>query len=346
MAIPKPPNPAVSKRFASIGRDLAGLPSVPVRSPKTPPKSPPAPDFPGRHTVSQGRPGTSRARAAGLDIPGMVRIPRTPFVLYRRFGASDRVRLPEYWIGATAVTNEQFDAFWRSALPTFAISAAAQEGTSSVVLGHVEQNMVAGVIRCLEGIFGGGLQAQLQAEPIARSVDASFAYPQQPVTNITWFDALAYCAWFGMVMSDRLGISLRGRLPTEAEWERAARGKSGRDYIFPHWTLDEAAAWFGNLGSDIGPEMVGQKRPNSYGLYDMIGNVNEWCLDVAGRESSFAIHDQGCNPALDDPSERVIRGGNCLDRTREHLHAGARKERDPHTGDRFVGFRCVLTVAS
>lgn len=102
--------------------------------------------------------------------------------------------------------------------------------------------------------------------------DANFNHPRQPVTAVSWFDAEAYCQWLSAVTGARY------RLPTEAEWERAARGGSeGR--LFP-WG-DEPPASRPGYGErwKTGPEPVGQSEPNGYGLFEMCENVHEWCSD-------------------------------------------------------------------
>jgi formylglycine-generating enzyme required for sulfatase activity len=99
-----------------------------------------------------------------------------------------------------------------------------------------------------------------------------FSHPQQPVVAVSWFQAIAYCEWLSQMTSRHF------RLPTEAEWERAARG--GTDgKLFP-WgdappeSLDlYAQRW------KSGPEPVGFHEQNAYGLFDICANVHEWCSD-------------------------------------------------------------------
>jgi formylglycine-generating enzyme required for sulfatase activity len=106
--------------------------------------------------------------------------------------------------------------------------------------------------------------------------DPAFNHPQQPVVAVSWFDAVRYCDWLAALTKRNY------RLPTEAEWERAARG--GREEALYPWgdeppeSLPDYAArseayW------KTGPEPVACADPNAYGLYNMCDNVHEWCSD-------------------------------------------------------------------
>ena len=102
--------------------------------------------------------------------------------------------------------------------------------------------------------------------------DPDFSHPAQPVVAVSWFDAVAYCKWLG----SKFGKVYR--LPTEAEWERAARGGvEGETYPWGNAAPDElpdyARRW------KTGPEPVGLYSPNAYGLYNLGDNVHEWCAD-------------------------------------------------------------------
>ena len=102
--------------------------------------------------------------------------------------------------------------------------------------------------------------------------DPAFCNPDQPVVSVSWFDALAYCEWLSKVSGRRY------RLPTEAEWERAARGgREGGRYPWgedaPESLPDYASRW------KTGPEPVGLYSPNPLGVYNLGENVHEWCSD-------------------------------------------------------------------
>ena len=102
--------------------------------------------------------------------------------------------------------------------------------------------------------------------------EADFSQPEQPVVALSWFDAAAHCEW----LSRKFGKHYR--LPTETEWERAARGGvEGDSYPWgncsPKELPDYTSRW------KAGPEPVGLYSPNSYGLYNMGDNVHEWCAD-------------------------------------------------------------------
>ena len=102
--------------------------------------------------------------------------------------------------------------------------------------------------------------------------DANFNHPQQPVSGVSWHEAVRYCEW----LSSQTGRHFR--LPTEAEWEIAARGGLEQKQFPwgdepPQSLPDYATRW------QTGPEQVGLYAPNAFGLYDIGDNVHEWCSD-------------------------------------------------------------------
>jgi formylglycine-generating enzyme required for sulfatase activity len=158
-----------------------------------------------------------------------------------------------------------------------------------------------------------------------------------PVVLVTVEDALAYCRW----LTEELGR--RFRLPTEAEWERAARGGlEGRRYPWGD-SIDASLAHFhaGLTSNRVpGTKPTGTYQPNGFGLYDMTGNVWEWVAD-------WYAPDYYASGAAEDPKGpasgtlRVVRGGAWLNDDPEMLRCSYRHAVPPDTYSYTIGFRIV-----
>lgn len=160
--------------------------------------------------------------------------------------------------------------------------------------------------------------------PEAPSFNSGWGKADHPVVNVSWENAKGYCEWVG------------GRLPSEAEWEYAARGgKSG--LLYPHGNeLTERDAKYGSSG---GTAEVGRYSPNEYGLYDMVGNVWEWCADWYGGEYYQSSPRQ--DPQGQSAGEyRVLRGGSWVN-YRWVLRVSLRDRFRPDDWFNNIGFRCV-----
>ncbi len=161
----------------------------------------------------------------------------------------------------------------------------------------------------------------------ARSAINGSTNDKMPMVNVSWDDAQAYCGWIG------------GRLPTEGEWEYAARGGSSQARYGP---IDEIAWYVKN--SRKGPHQVGKKRPNGFGLYDMLGNVWQWVEDwyvAKYYESSPATDPPGPSSGVD----RVLRGGDWVSYPKD-VRASVRGRVRRSSGGPSVGFRCVWEASA
>jgi len=149
-----------------------------------------------------------------------------------------------------------------------------------------------------EDKFGGRSPKYTWRNPGRPQADAS------PLANVSWTDAVAFCRW----LSGKEGKS--HRLPTEAEWDSACRAGTTTLYSFGGDTasLEEYAWYFDN--SDMKTHTVGQTRPNAWGLYDMHGNVYEFCADRYDVDY-YAISPAGDPQGPETGQYRVIRGGGC-----------------------------------
>ncbi len=132
--------------------------------------------------------------------------------------------------------------------------------------------------------------------------DPQFSHPQQPVVAVSWFEAVAYCAWLTGSTGGRY------RLPTEAEWERAARGvREGALYPWgdepPQGRPGYADRWL------RGPEPVGRQAPNEFGLYDICDNVHEWCSDWF-EPQYYAMSPERDPQGPAEGTRRASRGGS------------------------------------
>ncbi len=137
--------------------------------------------------------------------------------------------------------------------------------------------------------------------PAPYSTEPEFAGPDKPVVGVNWFDAVAFCEW----LSER--FRRRFRLPTEAEWERAARGGLEQK-LFPWGDLPVSHREGYFLRWKTGPEPVGQSEQNGYGLYDICENVHEWCWDWY-QPNYYEVSPQVNPRGPESGTRRASRGG-------------------------------------
>ncbi|MSR60390.1 MAG: formylglycine-generating enzyme family protein [Planctomycetaceae bacterium] len=275
-----------------------------------------------------------------------------------------RVQVDPYWMDATEVTNAQFAAFVKATgYQTFAEQTPKAEDFP----GAPPENLVAGSVvftppteavpldnhyRWWNYVEGSNWRHPTGPHSTIEGRDTD------PVVQVAYVDAQAYAKWSGK------------RLPTEAEWEFAARGGlSGQTYAwgdefrpqdvwmaniwqgeFP--TLDIAADGFAGIAP------VAQFPSNGYGLFDMAGNVWEWCADwyrpdsyehdaaTGGVSRNPRGPDSSYDPSEPGQAKRVHRGGSflCTDQYCTRYMIGTRGKGESSTGSNHLGFRCIRVV--
>jgi formylglycine-generating enzyme required for sulfatase activity len=328
----------------------------------------------GRQPDSAPASGTAAA-SPGTAPPGMVWIPGGEFAMGSDASSESLCAMPGttrdalpvhpvyvdgFWMDATEVTNQQFREFVEA---TGYITIAERAPTAAEFPTAPPENLVAG-----STVFTMS-PAPIPLDNYFRwwryQKGASWRHPEGPGSDVTdrgdypavhiaWSDAVAYAMWAGK------------RLPTEAEWEFAARGGlAGSLYAwgqeFRPGGKSMANTWQGQFpvqdtGADghAGIAPVGQYPPNGYGLYDVAGNVWEWCSDWYRPDyyAQLAARGLARNPrgpdASFDPSEpgekkRVHRGGSflCTDQYCTRYMVGTRGKGEITTGSNHLGFRCV-----
>jgi formylglycine-generating enzyme required for sulfatase activity len=313
----------------------------------------------------------------GVDIPeGMVLIPGGAFSMGAvnpvgltgggREDMSDsrpvhRVSISAFLMDATEVTNAQFAAFVKA---TGYITVAEKAPTREEFPDVPQEDLVAGSVVFTPPPGQVPLDNHLNWWAYVHGVN--WRHPEGPnsdlkgkenlpVVHIAWPDAVAYAAWAGK------------RLPTEAEWEFASRGgESGNIYPWGNQMQPEGKHMgntfqgqfpYQDLASDgyKGIAPVGRFKANRYGLYDMSGNVWEWCADwyrpdyYASESGKGGVlsNPQGPEDSF-DPQEpgvakRVQRGGSflCTDQYCTRYMVGTRGKGEVNSGANHIGFRCV-----
>ena len=276
-----------------------------------------------------------------------------------------RVYVDPFWMDTTEVTNEQFARFVKA---TGYVTVAERKPTREEFPDAPEENLKAGSVVFTPPSVEVPLNNHYRWWSYVPN--ASWRHPEgagsdledrdtHPAVHIAFEDAAAYAEWAGK------------RLPTEAEWEFAARGGlEGRRYPWGD-ELKPGGQWAANIyegrfpvrGADSGEDgyvglaPVAQYAPNAYGLYDMAGNVWEWVSDwyrpdyYATLAGAVARNPRGPADSFDpaEPREpkRVHRGGSylCTEHYCTRYMIGTRGKGEVRTGSNHLGFRCVRNAA-
>ncbi|MDX2245988.1 MAG: SUMF1/EgtB/PvdO family nonheme iron enzyme [Bacteroidia bacterium] len=255
-----------------------------------------------------------------IILPEMIPIKGGTFIMGSNLGASNekplhKVTVSDFVLGKTAVTVAEFSCF---ITVTLYLTDADKMGKSYIWNGssHVEKN---------------GVNWRYDESGNIRP-ESKYNHP---VIHVSWNDAKAYCDW----LSEQTGQ--KWRLPTEAEWEYAAGGGTGPRTIYAGTDEEKSLGeyvWY-NANSNNQTHPVGQKKPNRLGLYDMSGNVWEWCSDWYGDYPSSDIS----NPTGPEKgTNRVNRGGG-WDSVAESCRVSFRSSGAPDNRSHDLGFRPVRT---
>lgn len=277
-----------------------------------------------------------------------------------------KVTIKSFWMDATEVSNAQFKEFTDA---TGYLTVAERP----IVWEDIVNTLPPGTPKPPDSVLQpGALVFHKTAQPVRLddvsqwwkwTIGANWKHPEgpesdlkgkmdHPVVQIAWEDAMAYAQWAGK------------RLPTEAEWEWAARG--GLENMVYPWGneplengQDKANFWQGMFPYDnqlsdgfMGTAPIGSFPANPYGLYDMAGNVWEWCSDwfdfnyyknPEAVQANTLGPNRAFNPNMPYQQEKVVRGGSFL--CNEGYCSGYRNARrmgsTPDTGLNHTGFRCV-----
>ena len=271
--------------------------------------------------------------AAAAQAPRMVAIDGGAYPLGSADGPDSArprhtVTLAPFLIDATEVTNGQFAAF----LDTLEVTARRD-----VAAGTLRGQDVAGAdADRLWGGSAGNDRAFIEMDDIDARIGiadgrfvAQAGFADHPLPESTWRGAVAFCAWRG------------ARLPTEAEWEAAARGREGRSHPWGETPPTPELAVFGRGRGATDPVGSHPLGATPQGVFDLAGNQAEWTLSL------FKPYPYDAGDGREDPNaagERVTRGGDhVFDVTADRLTGYFRDgfSRNPGRGHRHIGFRCA-----
>ena len=196
---------------------------------------------------------------------------------------------------------------------------------------------------CLKGFWMGKYEVtQAQWKTIMGNNPAAFKDANRPVETVSWNDVQEFLRKLNATVETHGRASLQFRLPSEAEWEYAARARKPTTYSFgdDKSALGEYAWYAANSGNKTHP--VGEKKPNDFGLYDIHGNVYEWCADLWHENYMGAPTDGSAWGDVSDGEEMVKRSG-AWNTEAFYFYRATRYKRNPAYRSSNIGFRVVAS---
>jgi len=266
------------------------------------------------------------------------------------------VTVSDCYFGAHLVTNAEYrnHAAREAQLPPYALQAQLADGSTAIwARGTDPAQLMAEHHTRVDYHAVRGLKIIAEARDALLIVPSptGFDAPTQPVVCVTWEEALRYCQRYAAQLTESTGQRWVGRLPTEAEWEHAARAGRKGDWVAGTDTgkvkkrtgtpSGYNAHWNGR-GDVFTTAPVGSYTPNAFGLYDMAGNAWEWCMDryVKGYHH---IAEGAVDPTgPESGASRVLRGGAWYDSYAKFLLAGCRCYYRSSNCSNSIGFRVVV----
>jgi formylglycine-generating enzyme required for sulfatase activity len=255
-------------------------------------------------TVSLGKGSILQNEKDGAD---MVYVPAGEFLMGNDTAGGDEspghlVYLDAFWIYKHEVTNEEFAIFLNE-------------------MGNQTEGKV-------NWFDAEDVEARIHKNEQLWEPD--MYYKDHPVTEVSWYGASAYCEWAG------------GRLPTEAEWEKAARGDDGRTYPWGNESYACYLAQYYGCPLDTVPVGSFQGGASPYGALDMGGNVWEWVADWYDENYyDISVYENPLGP--NDGIYRVLRGGSFAN-FGGYMRTSHRYKGDPSSTEHINGFRCLIST--
>jgi formylglycine-generating enzyme required for sulfatase activity len=289
------------------------------------------PEEDGSWTVTVRAPAPQTPPVLDARGPGFVLVPGGPFVIGDRHnpGQPHPVWIPSFYLAAFEVTNGEFRRF-------LADPRGYDDRANWTAAGWAWKTT--------------GLSQATARLPPTYERYPRFGRDELPVMLVTWFEASAYCRWLTRTLG---GGRWLFRMPTEAEWEKAARGPDGFDYgLGMELSEPQAGLYNWRKNPDAAVTLVGFEdtrrgyRPNRYGVYHASGNAREWTQSVFRRynaERPWRDDDRDTDEA---EGMRVTRGGSWYSASAVRLQLAYREEFQPELSSDDLGFRIAALLGA